>query len=242
MKLNIHSVVMVQSPAVMNWPLPKNCYRKLLVKGVGKESLNLVRLTKVPTSGARESFSLPAELTEQLKSLCRREDVTLFMLLLAAFNALLHYYTGQRDLTIGTPIANRNRAETESLIGFFINMLVLRSDLSGDPTFRELLQRAREVCLGAYTHQDAPFEKLVEELQPERSRSRSPLFQIILTLQNAPLGTLDLPGLELSAVGSGHETAQYDIAWWRQRTGQILTIQQSHGGSGRQSRSVIDGL
>ncbi len=134
------------------------------------------------------------------------------MLLLAAFNVLLHYYTGQRDITIGTPIANRNRVETESLIGFFINMLVLRNDLSGDPTFRELLQRAREVCLGAYTHQDVPFEKLVEELQPERSQSRSPLFQIILSLQNAPLGTLELPGLELSAVDSGQETTQYDIA------------------------------
>ena len=174
------------------------------------------------TSGAGESFSLSAELSEQLRSLCRREDVTLFMLLLAAFNALLHYYTGQRDLTIGTPIANRNRAETESLIGFFINMLVLRNDLSGDPTFRELLQRAREVCLGAYTHQDVPFEKLVEELQPERSQSRSPLFQILLTLQNAPVGTLELPGLELSAVDSGHETAQYDIALGMRETEQSI--------------------
>ncbi len=174
------------------------------------------------TSGARESFSLPAELSEQLRSLCRREDVTLFMLLLASFNALLHYCTGQRDLTIGTPIANRNRAETESLIGFFVNMLVLRNDLSGDPTFRELLQRAREVCLGAYTHQDVPFEKLVEELQPERGRSRSPLFQIILTLQNAPLGTLELPGLELSAVDSGQGMAVYDIALVMQETEQSI--------------------
>ncbi len=175
------------------------------------------------TSGARESFSLPAELSEQLRSLCRREDVTLFMLLLAAFNALLHYYTGQRDVAIGTPIANRNRAETESLIGFFINMLVLRNDLSGDPPFRELLQRARDVCLNAYAHQDVPFEKLVEELQPERSPSRSPLFQIILTLQNAPLGTLELPGLELSAVDSGQETVQYDIALGVRETEQSIS-------------------
>ncbi|HSE18628.1 MAG TPA: amino acid adenylation domain-containing protein, partial [Pyrinomonadaceae bacterium] len=174
------------------------------------------------TSGASESFTLSAELSEQLMSLCRREDVTLFMLLLAAFNVLLHYYTGQRDITIGTPIANRNRAETESLIGLFINMLVLRNDLSGDPTIRELLQRAREVCLGAYTHQDVPFEKLVEELQPERSQSRSPLFQMILSLQNAPLGTLELPGLELSAVDSDHETAQYDIALVVQETEQSI--------------------
>ncbi|HEY6804799.1 MAG TPA: condensation domain-containing protein, partial [Pyrinomonadaceae bacterium] len=175
------------------------------------------------TSGAGESFSLPAELSEQLRLLCRREDVTLFMLLLAAFDALLHYYTGQQDITIGTPIANRNRAETEPLIGLFINLLVLRNDLSGDPTFRELLQRAREVCLGAYTHQDVPFEKLVEELKPERSESRSPLFQILLTLQNAPLGTLELPGLELSAVSSGHETAQYDIALGVRETEQSIS-------------------
>ncbi|HKR11124.1 MAG TPA: amino acid adenylation domain-containing protein, partial [Pyrinomonadaceae bacterium] len=188
-------------------------WRRQLAGATGLELAPDKRRPAVQTaSGAHESFSLPAELSEQLKSLCRREDVTLFMLLLAAFNALLHYCTGQQDLTIGTPIANRNRAETESLIGFFINMLVLRNDLSGDPTFRQLLQRAREVCLGAYTHQDVPFEKLVEELQPERSQSHSPLFQMILTLQNAPLGTLELPGLELSAVDSGQETAQYDIA------------------------------
>jgi acyl carrier protein len=162
-------------------------------------------------SADKASFSLSEDLSKQLKEICRREDVTLFMLLLAGFNAVLHYCTAQSDIVIGTTIANRNRAETERLIGFFVNALVLRTDLSGDPTFRELLRRTREVCLDAYAHQDMPFEKLVEELQPERRLSHTPLFQIMFLLQNAPVGTLNLPGLKLSAVGSGAEMAKYDI-------------------------------
>ena len=134
--------------------------------------------------GARQSLVLPKSLTEALKGLSRREGVTLFMTLLAAFKVLLCRYTGQEDIVVGTPIAGRNRAEIEPLIGFFINTLVLRTDLSGDPSFRELLRRVREVALGAYDHQELPFEKLVEELQPERDLSRTPLFQVFFNMLN----------------------------------------------------------
>ena len=136
--------------------------------------------------GARQSIELSKELTQGLKALSRRHDVTLYMTLLAAFQTLLHRYTGQEDIAVGSPIAGRNRHEIEGLIGFFVNTLVMRSDLSGNPPFRELLARVREVALGAYAHQDLPFEKLVEELQPERNLSYSPLFQVMFVLQNAP--------------------------------------------------------
>ncbi|HVG31078.1 MAG TPA: amino acid adenylation domain-containing protein, partial [Pyrinomonadaceae bacterium] len=145
--------------------------------------------------GARESMVLPQDLADDLKALGQGERATLFMVLLAAFQTLLYRYTGQRDISVGSPVANRNRGETENLIGFFVNMLVLRADLSGEPTFRELLSRVREVCLGAYAHQDVPFEKLVEELQPGRDLGRSPLFQVAFALQNAPMPSADVAGL-----------------------------------------------
>ena len=116
----------------------------------------------------------------------RRHNVTLFMTLLGAFQALLHRYSGQADIVVGTPIASRTRSETEGLIGFFVNTLVLRTDFSGDPTFGTVLDRVRETALGAYAHQDLPFEKLVEELQPERSLGHTPLFQAMFVLQNTP--------------------------------------------------------
>ncbi|MCA1593881.1 MAG: condensation domain-containing protein, partial [Acidobacteria bacterium] len=134
--------------------------------------------------GASQSLTLSEELTESLKALSQQEGTTLFMTLLAAFKTLLHRYTSQDDIVVGSSIAGRNRAETEGLIGFFINTLVLRTDMSGNPTFRELLGRVREVALGAYEHQDLPFEKLVEELQPERDMSRNPLFQVTFQLVN----------------------------------------------------------
>jgi aspartate racemase len=133
------------------------------------------------------------------------------MTLLAALNILLSRYSGQDDIVVGTAIANRNRLETERLIGFFVNTLVMRTDLSGDPSVVELLQRVREVSLGAYAHQDLPFEKLVEELQPERDLSRSPLTQIVFNVHNAPLGTLELPELSIDLLEVKSLTSKFDI-------------------------------
>jgi amino acid adenylation domain-containing protein/non-ribosomal peptide synthase protein (TIGR01720 family) len=172
--------------------------------------------------GRSSVFVLPADLSKSLKELSRREGATLFMTLLAAFQVQLSRYSGQEDIIVGLPIANRNRAETEDLIGFFINSLALRTDLSGAPTFRELLRRVREACLGAYAHQDVPFEKLVEEVQPERDASGSPLFRVTFGLQNAPLGTLRLPGLKLGALALEHDTVRYDLTlWMSERSGQL---------------------
>jgi non-ribosomal peptide synthetase component F len=136
----------------------------------------------------------------------------MFMSLLTAFEILLCYYTKQTDIVIGTPVSGRLRAETEPLIGFFINTLVLRGDLSGDPAFPELLQRVKTDLLGALAHQDVPFEKLVEELQPERTLSYTPLFQVSFTLQKSPRMEFALPGLTLSPIGTSRGTTQYDLA------------------------------
>ncbi|MDQ1592735.1 MAG: hypothetical protein QOG71_3362 [Pyrinomonadaceae bacterium] len=161
--------------------------------------------------GATRHFALPPNLSDALQARAASEGVTLFMLLLAAFQTLLHRYTGQEDISVGSPIANRNRAETESLIGFFVNTLVMRADLSGDPTFSELLGRVREVALAAYTHQDLPFERLVGELQPERRTSHSPLFQVLFVLQNAPMPALELPGLTLTPIIADTGIAKFDL-------------------------------
>ena len=142
--------------------------------------------------GATETVSIPGELAEAIRVLGQREGATLFMTLLAAFEVLLLRHSGQEDIVVGSPVAGRNRSDIEGLIGFFVNTLVLRTDLSGDPTFRELLGRVREVAIDAYAHQDLPFEKLVEELQPERDLSRTPVFQVffhMLDLDAASLAT-----------------------------------------------------
>ena len=162
-------------------------------------------------NGASAAVVLPSALSEAVKQLSQREGVTLFMTLLAVFQTLLYRYTGARDIVIGTPIANRNRTEIEELIGFFVNTLVMRTQLSGEESFRELLQRVREVVLDAHSHQDLPFEKLVEALEPDRDLSRSPLFQVMLVLQNAPRENLELPDLTLSPLASGHKTAKFDL-------------------------------
>src|SRR5204863_2455389 len=133
-------------------------------------------------AGEREALTLSAELTDALKALSQREGVTLFMTLLAAFNVLLHRLSGQEDIIVGSPIANRTRAETENLIGLFLNNLALRTDLSGNPTFRELLARTRQTALDAFANQDLPFEKLLEELKPERDLSRTSIFQVYFNL------------------------------------------------------------
>jgi amino acid adenylation domain-containing protein len=158
-----------------------------------------------------ENIRLSPRQAEGLKSLSNAEGVTLFMTLLAAFKVLLARHAGQDDITVGTPVAGRNRAEVEHLIGFFVNTLVLRTDLSGDPTFRELLARVRETALGAYAHQDVPFERLVEELHPERDMSRTPLFQVLFVFQNTPREELELPGLELGLLDTG--SVREDSEW-----------------------------
>jgi amino acid adenylation domain-containing protein len=161
--------------------------------------------------GAREYFELPSALIEKLKALCEQHDVTLFMMLLGAFQVLLMRYTGQERISVGSPIAGRNNVETEKLIGLFAYTLVLHTDLRGDPSFTELLKRVRETALGAYSHQDVPFEKLVEELQPERSLSHSPLFQVMFILQNVPQQAMEIEGLRLEEVKSEGGTANYDL-------------------------------
>jgi glycosyltransferase involved in cell wall biosynthesis len=163
--------------------------------------------------GAAQPVIIPKELTQELGSLSQREGVTMFMSLLAAFQALLHLYSGQTDILVGTPIANRNHAEIEGLIGFFVNSLVMRTDLSDDPSFRKLLKRVREVTLGAYSHQDLPFEKIVEELQPERDPSRNPIFQVWFVLQNPSSAkqTAELPGLSLHTLDVENKASLFDL-------------------------------
>ena len=169
------------------------------------------RLARQSFNGASLSSRLSPELSRSLRELSQREGATLFMTMLAAFQALLFRYTGQEDIVVGTSIAGRNRVEIESLIGFFVNTLALRTNLSGKPTFRELLARVREVALGAYAHQDLPFEKLVEELNPERDASRSPVFQVMFGMQNVPRETLTPSGLIITREQMPSGTAKFDI-------------------------------
>ena len=137
------------------------------------------------------------------------------MTLLAGFQSLLARYSGQNDIVVGAPIANRNRAEVEGLIGFFANTLALRTNMSGDPSFRELLERVKDTALGAYAHQDMPFERLVEELRPERSLSYNPLFQVMFSLQNAPRRSFELRGLQLQPLaGVVGSTAKFDLSFF----------------------------
>jgi non-ribosomal peptide synthetase component F len=200
------------------------------VQPVLKLSIARPRPLVQTSQGASLSLTIPPSLSEQIRSFSKREGVTLFMTLLAAFKALLLRYSGQEDITVGAPTANRDRREIEDLIGFFVNMFPLRTDLSGNPSFRELLGRVRKVTLGAHAHQDAPFEKIVSHLQTERAESHAPLFQNVFTLQNTPKREFELPGLSLSyipvAKGTTHldlhldvtETPDGDIAGLRYRT------------------------
>ncbi len=162
--------------------------------------------------GATQSIGLSRSLTEALKNLSREANATLFMTLLAAFKTLLYRYTNQSDLVVGTTIANRNRAELEGLIGIFINTLVLRTNCADNPSFCELLERVRQTTLAAYAHQDLPFEKLVEELQPDRSLSHNPIFQVMFQLRNAPLPALELPEVKLSVMSIATHTTQFDLS------------------------------
>ncbi len=161
--------------------------------------------------GALYHFDLSPSLTQAIKTLSEEKGASPFMILLAAFQALLHRYSGQDDIVVGSPIAGRNRSEIENMIGFFVNTLVLRTDLSGNPRGDELLERVREVTLGAYAHQDLPFEKLVEELRPERSLSHNPLFQVMFNYHNMPRSTLELPGLAVERMNVHSSTTKFDL-------------------------------
>ena len=162
--------------------------------------------------GASESLPLPPTLATALRALARAEGATLFMTLLSAYAVLLGRYSGQTDVVIGTPIAGRTRSELEGLIGFFVNTLPLRISLSDAPSFRALLRRVREVALGAYAHQELPFERLVEELRPPRSLQHHPVFQALFALQNAPRSPLQLPGIEVERIRVSGESAKFDLA------------------------------
>src|SRR5439155_1102852 len=163
------------------------------------------------TNGGSCPFELSGPVTSDLRALSQREGTTPFMTLLAAFQVLLHRYSRQDALVVGVPVANRRRPEIERLIGFFVNTLPLRTDLSGRPTFRELLGRVRQVCLGAFAHQELPFERLVEELQPPRDLSRSPVFQVSFIFQNIALPEFDVAGLKLEALDVPGSTARFDL-------------------------------
>src|SRR5207253_3563126 len=161
--------------------------------------------------GARLTSTLSDELTKALKELSRQRGVTLFMTLFATVDILLCRHTGQDDIIVGSTIAGRNRSETDGLLGFFINALALRTDLSGNPSFLDLLKRVREVCLDAYTHQDLPFDKVVEEINPQRDLSRNPLFQVMFNMADTSERTLTLPGCAVTKLSSADPSAKFDI-------------------------------
>jgi len=169
------------------------------------------RQTVQTSKGGKEFFELGVEFTQQLKNLSQELGVTLFMTLFAAYSILLYRYSGQEDIVIGTPIANRNRSEIEGLIGFFVNTLVLRTQFEDNPSFTELLHQIRQTSLDAHAHQDLPFEQLVEALQPERSLSYTPIFQVMFALQNAPMAPLELPGISFNWLQIASAKAKFDL-------------------------------
>ncbi len=179
--------------------------------------------------GASRAFALPPQAAAAAAELARRQAATPFMVLLATLQALLLRYTGEEDLVVGSPVAGRNRPEVAGLIGFFVNTLALRGDLAGDPAFQELLARARDTVLDAFAHQDLPFERLVEELHPQRDPGRHPIFQVMLAFQHAPAGDVQLPGLALRQVEIESGSAMFELSWsLRQRQdGLVGTVEYS---------------
>lgn len=190
------------------------------ITGVLELPTDYPRSAAQKSHGAYRFLTLAKDLSESLTELSNREGATLFMTLLAAFQVLLWRYSQQDDIVVGSPIAGRNREEIENLIGFFVNTLVLRTDLSGNPTFLKLLEQVKDTALAAYAHQDLPFEKLVEELQPERDLTRNPLFQVMFQFQNALPSQLRLNGLEVSKVDTFTQTAKFDL---------MLVTYEQHG-------------
>jgi non-ribosomal peptide synthetase component F len=180
--------------------------------------------------GATLRWTLTSGLTQRLKDLSRSQGVTLFMLLLAAFKVLLYRYGAGTDLLIGTPVAGRNRREVEPLIGFFVNTLVLRTDLGGEPTFSEVLRRVREVALGAYAHQEVPFEKIVEEVGVERSLGQTPLFQVMFALQNVPEEEFEMgAGLRVEVEEVESATAKFDLLMTMRERGEEIVGEVEYG-------------
>ncbi len=216
-----------------------------------KQQLNNLPILNLPTdyprkaietfNGATKSFALTETLTNKIKELSKQEGVTLFITLLTAFKVLLYRYSQQKDIVVGSPIANRNLTQTENLIGCFVNTLVLRSDLNGNPTFRELLGRVREVTLAAYAHQDLPFEKLVEALQPERDLSRQPLFQVAFVFQNAPMSELKLPDLALKPLSTNIGTSKFELTLYMEEVvpQQIGNLEYIAGSQEKTSTGLI---
>ena len=201
--------------------------------GYWKERLKDLPVLNLPTDrlrqphqsfyGARVTIELPDELTSAVNEMSHRFAVTPFMILLAAFQVLLYRYTGQEDVVVGSPTANRRRPEVEGLIGFFVNTLVLRADLTGKPSFTELLFHVRDVCVGANANQDLPFEKLVQELQPERDKSRNPLFQVMFVLQNATRPFSGIPGLRVEPLEVATTRSPFDLSLFlRERDGKYV--------------------
>jgi len=178
-------------------------------------------------NGAHETRHLPLELSLKLEELSHRENASLCMTLLSAFNVLMCRYSGQDDISLGFPLANRKRVETESMIGFFVNTVVMRSSLTGDPDFRDFLARVKEVSFGAFNHQDLPFEQLVEALDITRDTSRNPLFQVMFTLQNAPLEDLEFPNVQAQIMPLDNHTAKFDlwISLWERRDGIACSLE-----------------
>ncbi|WP_148639250.1 non-ribosomal peptide synthetase, partial [Aquimarina longa] len=180
------------------------------------------RPSEQSNAGSSFSFELDKELSDALKALCKEEDITLFMMLLSAFKVLLSRYSNQDDICVGTPIANRTQSDLEGIIGFFVNTLALRSDLSEDPSFKEVLQQVRNTTLGGYDHNLAPFEKIVDRVAKKRDMSMSPLFQVLFALQNAPEeGNVDLEGLSFSPYEYTEKTSQFDL---------VLTAEEAESG------------
>ena len=173
------------------------------------------------SNGAQEIVTFAPDLLRRINDLCKSEGSTLYMTLLAGFNALLARYTAANDVIVGTPIAGRNRTETENLIGFFVNTLVLRNDLSGDPTFREILSRVRKTVLEAFSHQELPFEKLVAAVRPDRSLSYNPVYQIMFALQDTAGSRIRIPGLNIEALKIKVSASKFDL---------FLSARQATGG------------
>jgi amino acid adenylation domain-containing protein/non-ribosomal peptide synthase protein (TIGR01720 family) len=208
--------------------LQLNYWRKQLASIPDQLELPLDRPRPAVQSfrGATESITLSREATEKLRALSYRQGSTIYMCLLAIFQTLLYRYSGQTDIVTGSPIANRNRSEIEGLIGFFVNALVLRTQVDGDATIRQMIARVREVCLGAYAHQDVPFEQLVEELQPERDLGRQPLFQVMFILQNLPQEISVSTGLAIKPVEVESTTAKFDLSFfWAEAESLMGTIE-----------------